>query len=159
MKRLHVHVHVTELEKAVAFYAGLFGVEPSVKRDDYAKWSLEEPAVNFAISVVDGANGVSRRGISHLGIEAGDEGALGDIRDRFQATGGAMLNEEGVTCCYARGNKSWIQDPAGIPWEAFHTIGTGEQLASDFELALPPEVIAETTSESLKPGGGEICCG
>lgn len=154
MKRLHVHVHVEELEAAIPFYEGLFGVAPSVKRDDYAKWRLQEPAVNFAISLNKGA-----KGISHLGIEADDENEFAEIRIGFGATGGQILNEEGVTCCYAKGNKSWVQDPAGIPWEAFHTIGEGAQLQSDFSADLPPEVIAESTSESLKKKSGFTCCG
>lgn len=153
MKRLHVHVHVEELEKAIPFYAGLFGAEPTVKRVDYAKWRLDEPAVNFAISLNKGA-----RGISHLGIEAGDEGELADIRGGFAATSSQILNEEGVSCCYAKGNKSWIQDPAGIPWEAFHTIGEADQLKPDSPPELPGSVIAESTSASLNPGSRITCC-
>ena len=153
MKRFHVHVQVEELDKAVPFYAGLFGIEPTVKRDDYAKWRLDEPAVNFAISVAKGA-----RGISHLGIEADDEGELENIRGGFTATGSELMNEEGVSCCYAKGNKSWIQDPAGIPWEAFHTIGEADQLAPDLPPAVPAGIIAESTSESLNPGVRSACC-
>lgn len=154
MKRLHVHVHVEEIETAIPFYIGLFGAEPSVRQDDYAKWRLDDPAVNFAISL-----NAAAKGISHLGIEAGDENELADIRGGFAATGSQILDEEGVSCCYAKGNKSWVQDPAGIPWEAFHTFDKAAQLASDFTPDLPPEVIEETTSKSLKPDNGEICCG
>lgn len=162
IKRLHVHVHVEEIEKAIPFYAGLFGAPPTVQRQDYAKWRLDEPALNFAISLAAGERGErdakAVRGISHLGIEADDERELADIRGGFAATGSQVLNEEGISCCYAKGNKSWIQDPAGIPWEAFHSIGEAAHLKPDFPPALPAEVISGSTSESLNPGTRSARC-
>ncbi len=153
MKRLHVHVHVEEIDEAIPFYAGLFGAPPTVQRQDYAKWRLDEPALNFAISLNKNA-----KGVSHLGIEADDEEELSHIRGGFAATGSQVLNEEGVSCCYAKGNKSWIQDPAGIPWEAFHSFGEAAHLEQDMPPVLPAEVVAESTSESLNPGARSSCC-
>ena len=159
MKRLHVHVRVEEIEKAIPFYAGLFGTPPTVQRQDYAKWRLDEPALNFAISLAGGERGAKGvRGISHLGIEADDESELADIRGGFAATGSQVLNEEGISCCYAKGNKSWIQDPAGIPWEAFHSFGETTHLKPDFPPALPAEATSESTSKSLNPGTRSSCC-
>ena len=117
MSRFHVHVHVEDIAKSASFYSTLFGSEPSVLKNDYAKWMLEEPKVNFAIST-RGAPG-----LSHLGIQVESDGELRDVAGRLKSAGETTLDEEAVTCCYARGNKSWASDPAGVRWETFYTFG------------------------------------
>jgi catechol 2,3-dioxygenase-like lactoylglutathione lyase family enzyme len=117
MKRFHIHIGVERLDESIRFYSALFGAEPVKKKPDYAKWLLEDPRVNFAISTR-----TSKRGIDHLGIQVDEENELHELRERLK-TGDMAVVEEGETvCCYARSDKSWIQDPAGIPWEAYRTM-------------------------------------
>ena len=118
MKRLHVHVGVRDLDQAIRFYATLFAAEPMVVKADYAKWMLEDPRVNFAIS----ARG-AEPGLRHLGIQAESEVELKEIYGRLQAAGRPVLEEGKTTCCYAQSEKSWVGDPAGIAWETFYTSG------------------------------------
>ena len=129
MKRLHVHVGVTDLDQSIAFYSTLFGAVPSVTKPDYAKWMLDDPRVNFAIS----AGHHTAKGIEHLGIEADSDGELAEVYRRLKAADGPMLEEGATTCCYATSEKSWISDPDGVVWEAFFTNGEatvyGESLA------------------------------
>ncbi len=119
MKRLHVHVGVADLDRSIAFYSTLFGAPPSVAKSDYAKWILEDPRVNFAISCGRRAAG----GVEHLGIQVEDEGELAAVYGRLKAADRPVLEEGATTCCYARSEKSWIADPDGIVWEAFLTRG------------------------------------
>ncbi|TSB05066.1 ArsI/CadI family heavy metal resistance metalloenzyme [Sphingorhabdus contaminans] len=119
MKRLHVHVGVDNLDQSVAFYSALFGTEPSVAKSDYAKWMLEDPRVNFAISRKEGA----AKGVEHLGIQVEDGAELADVYGRLKKAGGPVLEEGATTCCYAKSEKSWIADPDGVVWEAFLTQG------------------------------------
>src|SRR5437870_4459661 len=119
MKRFHVHVTVDDLAQSVRFYSTLFAVEPTVLKPDYAKWMLEDPRVNFAISTGAGHSA----GISHLGIQAEDEGELGEIYDRLAEAERPIVEEKATTCCYARSDKQWIADPQGVPWETFFTYG------------------------------------
>ncbi len=116
MKRFHVHLHVADVEKSVTFYTALFGAAPTKHKPDYAKWMLDEPAVNFAISKVE-----DHVGLSHLGFQVDDETALTDVSERAREASGDLLIERRVHCGYARGNKSWANDPQGIRWENFHT--------------------------------------
>lgn len=116
MTRFHVHLHVDDIEKSVRFYTTLFGVEPSKHKPDYAKWMLADPAVNFAISKVEG-----HIGLSHLGFQVDDEDALNGVSDHARAAAGELLVERQVHCGYAVGNKTWANDPQGIRWESFHT--------------------------------------
>lgn len=118
MKRLHVHVGVSDLAASIAFYSTMFGAPPSVEKPDYAKWMLDDPRVNFAISQGRDANGVS-----HLGVQAETAEELADVSARLAAAGRPVLDEGTTTCCYARSEKSWISDPDGVVWEAFHTTG------------------------------------
>lgn len=118
MKRLHVHVGVEDLAQSIRFYATLFGAEPSVTKADYAKWMLENPRVNFAISAGRGFTGVE-----HLGLQVEDEAELAEVFDRLKAADRPVLEEGCTTCCYARSEKSWISDPQGVVWEAFLTTG------------------------------------
>ena len=118
MKRMHVHVAVADLKQSIGFYSALFAAEPSVVKPDYAKWMLDDPRVNFAIS----SRG-RRPGLDHLGIQVEDKEELNEVYARLHKTD-AVITEQGQTaCCYAKSEKSWIDDPAGISWETFLTIG------------------------------------
>ena len=118
MKRLHVNLGVQDLDASVRFYSALFATDPTVLKEDYAKWMLEDPRVNFAIST-HGAGA----GVDHLGIQVEDDGELAEVFDRLQQAGGPTLDEGETTCCYARSTKQWIQDPQGVAWETFLTHG------------------------------------
>lgn len=119
MKRLHVHVGVTDLNASIGFYATIFGAEPDVVKPDYAKWMLDDPRVNFAIS----AGKHVQKGVEHLGIQVDDTGELADVYGRLKAADRPVLEEGRTTCCYAQSEKSWIADPDGVVWEAFYTDG------------------------------------
>jgi catechol 2,3-dioxygenase-like lactoylglutathione lyase family enzyme len=118
MNRLHVHLHVRDIGESVRFYSTLFGREPAKRESDYAKWMLEDPRVNFAISARGGDVG-----LGHLGIQVEDEAELGAVTERAKQAAGEVLIERGATCCYASGDKSWAEDPQGVRWETFHTTG------------------------------------
>lgn len=119
MKRFHVHVGVADLDASIAFYSGLFGSEPTVTKADYAKWMLDDPRINFAISQKCGA----AKGIEHLGMQVEDQAELAEVYGRLKAANGPVLEEGATTCCYAQSEKSWIADPDGVVWEAFLTNG------------------------------------
>jgi hypothetical protein len=119
MKRLHVHVAVDDLAQSIRFYATLFAAEPIVLKDDYAKWMLDDPRVNFAISKLPGR----AAGISHLGIQAEHEAELGEVYERLARAERPIVEAKNTTCCYARSDKQWIADPQGVPWETFFTHG------------------------------------
>jgi catechol 2,3-dioxygenase-like lactoylglutathione lyase family enzyme len=119
MKRLHVHVSVDDLDRSIGFYSTLFAAQPSVVKPDYAKWMLDDPRVNFAIS----SHGAARAGVDHLGIQVEDEAELNEVHRRLQAADGPVVEEGAVTCCYHQSEKSWIADPAGVQWETFLTHG------------------------------------
>lgn len=119
MKRLHVHVGVEDLDASIAFYSTLFAAAPGVVKDDYAKWMIEDPRVNFAISSGNHAT----KGIEHLGIQVEDKDELAQVYGRLGAAGRPVLEEGATTCCYAQSEKSWISDPDGVVWETFLTSG------------------------------------
>jgi catechol 2,3-dioxygenase-like lactoylglutathione lyase family enzyme len=119
MKRLHVHVSVDDLNQSIGFYSTLFASKPTVVKPDYAKWMLDDPRVNFAIS----ARGRAHVGLDHLGIQVEDEMELAEVHGRLQEAEGPVLEQGAVTCCYHQSEKSWITDPAGLNWEAFLTRG------------------------------------
>jgi Glyoxalase/Bleomycin resistance protein/Dioxygenase superfamily len=119
MKRLHVHVSVDDLAQSMRFYSTLFAAEPTVVKDDYAKWMLEDPRVNFAISKRQGRVA----GISHLGIQAEDQEELAEVYDRLSRAERPIVEAKATTCCYAHSDKQWIADPQGVPWETFLTHG------------------------------------
>ena len=123
MKHLHVHVGVDDLDASIRFYSTLFAAEPSVTRTDYAKWMLEDPRVNFAISSGGPESGRAARGIEHLGIQVESAEELAEVYTRLKAADAPVLEEGATTCCYARSEKSWIADPQGVVWETFHTVG------------------------------------
>lgn len=119
MKRFHLHVGVTDLDASIAFYTHLFGAEPAVTKADYAKWMLEDPRINFAISMREGAT----KGIEHVGLQVEDQSELAEVYARLKAADRPVLEEGATTCCYAKSEKSWIADPDGVVWEAFLTTG------------------------------------
>ncbi len=118
MKRFHVHVAVPEIEQSIAFYSKMFGAQPSVSKPDYAKWMLDDPRINFAISARGAATGVN-----HLGFQVDSADELNGLREQAEQADLSVVEEAGSACCYANSNKHWIADPAGIPWEAFHSLG------------------------------------
>jgi catechol 2,3-dioxygenase-like lactoylglutathione lyase family enzyme len=157
MKRFHVHLGVPDLGASIRFYSGLFGFEPTVRKDDYAKWMIDDPRVNFAISQREGG----RKGLNHLGLQAESPEELAGIRAQFEAADhDATVAEPNVACCYARGNKHWVTDPQGIAWEAFHTLDTisvydGTKLEElDAVACCGPETAATATT-----GAAAGCCG
>lgn len=117
MKRLHVHLAVEDLAKNIRFYSSLFGAEPAVVKADYAKWMLDDPRVNFAISTRG-----RRPGLDHLGIQVEDDAELERVHQDLARADAAGVVAEDAACCYARSHKYWVQDPQGVPWEAFHTL-------------------------------------
>jgi predicted enzyme related to lactoylglutathione lyase len=118
MKRFHVHLHVDDLGRSIGFYSKLFGASPTRVESDYAKWMLDDPAVNFAISTRG-----EQAGVDHLGIQVDDAASLGELKARAEAADRSLLDEGATTCCYARSEKHWVTDPQGIAWEHFHTLG------------------------------------
>jgi hypothetical protein len=118
MKRLHVHVAVGDLSQSVGFYSALFATEPSVLKSDYAKWMLDDPRVNFAVSTRG-----REPGLDHLGIQVESQEELHEVYGRLREAGGNVIEQGQTACCYAKSEKSWIDDPAGISWETFHTTG------------------------------------
>jgi catechol 2,3-dioxygenase-like lactoylglutathione lyase family enzyme len=119
MKRMHVHVSVKNLRGSIDFYSALFAAAPVVVKPDYAKWMLDDPRVNFAISTRAG----HAAGISHLGIQAEDEAELAEVYDRLARAERPIVEAKATTCCYAKSDKQWIADPQGVPWETFLTYG------------------------------------
>jgi catechol 2,3-dioxygenase-like lactoylglutathione lyase family enzyme len=142
MKRLHLHVSVADLAESIRFYETLFGASPVVLKDDYAKWMLDDPRVNFAISQRSRAVG-----LDHVGIQVGSPAELGELAGRLKSAGAATFDQEATTCCYAKSDKSWVSDPAGLRWETFYTFGEATQYGEDEQP--PPE---------LKTDAG-ACCG
>jgi catechol 2,3-dioxygenase-like lactoylglutathione lyase family enzyme len=126
MKRLHVHVAVDDLTKSIGFYSTLFGAAPSVTKEDYAKWMLEDPRVNFAIS----ARGATS-GLDHIGIQVEDRAELLEIAERLKTAGESTFDEEATACCYAQSDKSWVSDPSGLRWETFFTFGEATTYGED----------------------------
>jgi lactoylglutathione lyase len=167
MKRFHVHAHVEDLQASIAFYSKMFGAEPARIESDYAKWMLEDPRINFAISMRGGALGVD-----HLGIQTDNAEELAELKARAEAADLALQDEGETTCCYARSEKHWVTDPQGIAWEHFHTLDSipvfSERAAPASEsnacCASPapqamrgkPIGIAVTTADAAKPASS--CC-
>lgn len=147
MKRLHVHVAVDDLGRSIGFYSTLFAAQPSVLKEDYAKWMLDDPKVNFAISTRAGR----ADGIDHLGIQVETDGELRDLALRLKAAGETTADQEATTCCYAQSNKSWVNDPSGIRWETFFTFGEATTYGED-EHAIEAKPAASAC-------GTSACCG
>ena len=165
MKRLHVHISVDDLAQSIRFYSTLFATEPSVTKDDYAKWMLDDPRVNFAISTRAGR----ASGISHLGIQAEDQDELVEVYDRLTRAERPTVEAKNATCCYAKSDKQWIADPQGVPWETFLTYGEstvyGEgslgRLREMTEAAAGPEAsccVPESIIEPVPAAASVACC-
>jgi len=155
MKRLHVHVAVDDLQRSIGFYSALFAAKPSVTKPDYAKWMLDDPRVNFAISTRG-----REAGLDHLGIQVENQDELHEVYDRLHAAGGNVVEQGQTNCCYAKSEKSWIDDPAGISWETFLTSGentdygdgSGERVArvAHEKSCCAPAAIAEPAAACCK---------
>jgi catechol 2,3-dioxygenase-like lactoylglutathione lyase family enzyme len=150
MKRFHVHVAVNDLNKSIAFYSAMFGEQPSVVKPDYAKWMLEDPRINFAIS-----NRGQAPGVNHLGLQAEDDAELEAIHANLEKADTAVLPEKGAHCCYAKSDKYWVTDPQGIAWESFRSLGS-------IPLFGGAEVGADTAEQAASCGSGDAldgsCC-
>jgi catechol 2,3-dioxygenase-like lactoylglutathione lyase family enzyme len=157
MKRLHVHVSVKDLQESVRFYRGLFAAEPMVLKDDYAKWMLDDPRVNFAISTRAEATG-----LDHLGIQVESDAELAEVEQRAVDAGLVAVPEMGSNCCYAQSDKHWITDPQGIVWEAFHTVGEiptyGGQRTTDEACCAPAAKPKIKLGEVARCAPGSNCC-
>jgi hypothetical protein len=164
MKRFHVHLHVEDLAKNIGFYSQLFARDPARIESDYAKWMLDDPPVNFAISTRGAAHGVD-----HFGIQTENAEELDALRSQAQAASLALEDQGETSCCYARSEKYWITDPQGLAWEHFHTLGTipvfGEsndasisQAATAACCAPPTEVSAPATCCAPKSNSSARCC-
>jgi catechol 2,3-dioxygenase-like lactoylglutathione lyase family enzyme len=143
MKRFHIHVGVKDLEASVRFYSTLFGAPPSKRKEDYAKWMLEDPRLNFAISTRTGATGVD-----HLGIQVDEPAELEALTERLKNADLGVSDEGETTCCYAKSEKAWVEDPSGIAWEAYRTMADAEVYR---------EAATECCPTEEEPEAG--CCG
>jgi catechol 2,3-dioxygenase-like lactoylglutathione lyase family enzyme len=157
MKRIHIHVGVEKLDESIRFYTALFGARPVKTMPDYAKWMLEDPRVNFAISTR-----ASKDGVDHFGIQVDDNEELEEIRERVKAAKLDVFDEGETVCCYARSEKSWVQDPAGVPWEAYRTMEDAEIFSGKAAVdagaccAGPPASKSQCCEPSEKTAA---CCG
>ena len=156
MKRLHVHVGVSDLDRSLSFYSALFGAEPTVVKPDYAKWMLDDPRVNFAISAGQHAS----KGIEHLGIQTENTDELAEVYGRLKAADSPVLEEGRTTCCYAKSEKSWIADPDGVTWEAFFTDGEAKIYGDNPTLTALSDNAAEGNCCAPSVANAEpACCG
>ncbi|MDZ7855433.1 ArsI/CadI family heavy metal resistance metalloenzyme [Sphaerotilus sp.] len=159
MKRFHVHLHVDDLRQSIAFYSTLFAAESARVEGDYAKWMLDDPAVNFAISTRG-----TQPGIDHLGIQTDNADELSALKARAEAADMALLDEGATTCCYARSEKHWVTDPQGIAWEHFHTLGNIPVFREAPAAATEPAAACCPPTPRGKPIGipvksaGSSCC-
>ncbi len=155
MNRFHVHLNVDNLEASIRFYTHLFAAPPSVVKPDYAKWMLDDPRVNFAISNTGRAPGVD-----HLGIQAADGEGLEALGHRLDAAGGSVVPEAAAVCCYARSDKYWTEDPQGTRWETFHTFGDATTYYSAEQPCASSEGACTTQVSDMKPAtrGEAACC-
>ena len=151
MKRLHVNISVTDLDASIGFYNSLFDTKPTVVKEDYAKWMLDDPRVNFAIT-----NRGSNKGIDHLGIQVENETELGEVYSRLQTAGAPVIEEGETTCCYANSEKSWIFDPQGIAWETFLTSGESPVYGTDVIKSIDTDGACCTPRQKASVDSG--CC-
>ena len=145
MKTFHVHVRVKNLQESIAFYNALFGTEATLVKPDYAKWMLEDPRINYAIS-----SGHSETGIEHLGLQTDTKLELKEIYDNMQQAKGTVREEGECTCCYSKSQKSWITDPQGVDWEAFYTHGSATVYGEGINARPAPEVMERWTGNDAK---------
>jgi catechol 2,3-dioxygenase-like lactoylglutathione lyase family enzyme len=155
MKRFHLHISVADLEASIAFYSKLFAAAPSLRKHDYAKWMLDDPRVNFAISTRG-----STIGLDHVGIQAADATELEELRARIASADAPIAPQQDAACCYARSDKYWTVDPQGIAWETFHTL---EQIPLYGEARPAPEepraaCCAPATRVATQNTSAATCC-
>jgi len=156
MKRLHVHVAVGDLSQSVSFYSALFAAKPTVLKADYAKWMLDDPRVNFAIS----ARG-REPGLDHLGIQTESQEELHEVYARLRKAGGNIIEQGDTTCCYAKSEKSWTDDPAGIAWETFHTTGESTVYgdgSGENQARIAHEKQSACCAPQAAPASSSACC-
>ena len=156
MKRFHVHMHVQDLGKNIAFYSAMFGVQPARQEADYAKWMLLDPPVNFAISTRGNATGVD-----HLGIQVDSPGELAGLRASAGAAALTLQDDGETTCCYARSDKYWLTDPQGVTWEQFHTldgIPVFSEPKPEQNKAPAPACCAPAATKSVAITPSKTCC-
>lgn len=158
MKRLHVHIAVDDLPKSIGFYSALFAQAPSVEKPDYAKWALDDPRVNFAISMRG-----RKAGLDHLGIQVEDEAELAEMQSRLTRAQLPITSQQATACCYAKSDKHWTVDPQGIAWESFRSLSTvpvyGEDLAANEAEASACCVEAScATTVKTEIAQQEACC-
>ena len=154
MKRLHLHINVGDLDRSVAFYTALFGVPPTVLKADYAKWQIEDPRVNLAISQRG-----RDAGLDHLGIQCEDPGELGEVAGRLRQAGSAVVAQEQADCCYAVSDKAWTADPNGLAWETFHSTGELTRYGDDKIATAELARMADADRTAAKRGETSGCCG
>jgi len=130
MKRMHIHIGVENLNQSITFYSALFGAEPVKTKTDYAKWMLDEPRINFAISTRAG-----KAGVDHLGLQVDEESELQELRERLKSADMSVFDEGETVCCYARSDKSWVEDPSGLAWEAYKTMEDVQLFSTSTESA------------------------
>ena len=150
MKRFHVHVAVSDLAQSTRFYSALFGMQPTVQKNDYAKWMLDDPRLNFAISAR-----TNEAGVNHLGFQADSDDELEEIHARLQTADTAITAEKGANCCYAKSDKYWVQDPTGIAWESFRSLDTIPFYGEQSHKGAAGAAGAEPTDGG---GCGTVCC-
>ena len=153
MKRFHVHLHVDDLAQSIGFYSKLFATEPARTESDYAKWMLEDPPVNFAISTRG-----TRPGIDHLGIQTDDAAELAALKARAEAADMALLDEGETTCCYARSEKHWVTDPQGIAWEHFHTLDSIPVFSEGPKADAAPACCTPSVTTPAAAAEAAACC-
>lgn len=155
MKRFHVHLHVDDLVQSVAFYSKLFAAQPTRVETDYAKWMLEDPRINFAISTRG-----AKPGVDHLGFQTDDAEELAELKARAQDADMALLDQGATTCCYAASEKHWVTDPQGIAWEHFHTLGDipvfSEKSSDAANACCTPTTRGKPIGIAVKPASS--CC-
>jgi catechol 2,3-dioxygenase-like lactoylglutathione lyase family enzyme len=149
MKRLHVHVAVENLDRSIGFYSTLFGAAPAVVKADYAKWMLDDPRVNFAIS-----DRAAVPGVDHLGIQVDSNEELMELAGRFKAAGETTRDQAAATCCYARSDKAWVKDPSGLSWETFFSFGEATSYGED----LPPAAFEDAPEVASADKPRAACC-
>ena len=152
MKRLHVHIGVEDLAGSIEFYTTLFGEKPTVEKSDYAKWLLDDPRVNFAVSTRCG----SRIGIDHLGIQADSSDELTEITARLEAADKTMFRQNEAACCYVVSDKAWVADPQGTPWETFYSYADETVYGDDTIVSADVPRLVEASAEN-QSGAGNCC--
>lgn len=147
MKRMHIHVGVDDLDQSIRFYSALFGTPPTKTKPDYAKWMVDDPRINFAISVRAG-----RTGVDHLGLQVDEDDELEELRERFRKADLSVFDEGETVCCYAQSDKSWVQDPSGVAWETYKTMADAEFFSSG-------EGVSKEICCTPEPQVSKDCCG